>query len=108
MITISIPWFILHVDNVRMKIVLDDIKIDAYFLNIYIYIVYDQKKRPCYVSCFIFNLNTKRTNHIFVYNFYLLLCGEISQQYTIFIMTMETTKYTIAVIKKSILKSMLD
>lgn len=40
-ITISIPWFILHVDNVRMKIVLDDIKIDAYFLNIYIF--YDHK-----------------------------------------------------------------
>lgn len=36
-ITISIPWFILHVDNVRMKIVLDDIKIDAYFFNIYIF-----------------------------------------------------------------------
>lgn len=78
MITISIPWFILHVDNVRMKIVLDDIKIDVYFLNIYFF--YDHKKRPCYVSCFIFNLNTKRTNHIFfpkklffVYDFYLLL-----------------------------------
>lgn len=79
MIIIFILWFILYVDNVKMKIVLDDIRIDVYFFNIYIFF-YDYKKCFCYVLCFIFNFNMKRINYIFflkkllfVYNFYLLL-----------------------------------